>query len=61
MWHQEYKDYPPDSPLKKTRSETGKGVTGCEMNEPFGWGEAYQIKPPKKRGLFAFLIELLLK
>jgi hypothetical protein len=41
MWPKSYKDYPKDTPLVKQRVESGKGIIGCEMSEPNGWGESY--------------------
>ena len=59
MWHKEYKDYPPDSPLIKEQRTSGKGLVGCEMHEPNGWGEKYhQPRKPKQRGIIARFIEL---
>ena len=53
MWHREYRDYPPDSPLKKQRVGQGKGLIGCEMHEPNGWGETFHVYPEKKEGMFS--------
>lgn len=39
MWPKIYKDYPPDTPLKKERVKQGKAISGCEMCELNGWGE----------------------
>lgn len=60
MWHREFKDYPPDSPLIQQQVDTGHGIIGCEMHEPNGWGENYQhpVKK-KKRGFFANLLASL--
>lgn len=38
MWHKEYQDYPPDTPLIKYPVESGHGIVGCEMHEINGWG-----------------------
>ncbi len=48
MWPKSYKDYPKDTPLVQNRVEPGKGIIGCEMSEPNGWGEQLDI-PPKTR------------
>lgn len=56
MWYREFRDYPPDSPLKQERVEPGKGIVGCEMHEHFGWGQAFHQHPPRKRGLLARLL-----
>ncbi len=48
MWAKEYRDTPPDSPLKKDPLEPGHGIIGCEMHEINGWGEAYQPPSYKK-------------
>lgn len=60
MWHKEYRDYPPDSPLIKEQRSTGQGLIGCEMHEPNGWGESFHELPkPKQRGIIARFVELL--
>lgn len=60
MWPKEYKDYPPDSPLKQERVAPMKGIVGCEMNEANGWGESFHVrKPPKQRGLIYTLLTSL--
>lgn len=60
MWPKEYKDYPPDSPLRKERVETMQGITGCEMNEANGWGESFhQVTEKRKRGLVYTLLNAL--
>ena len=41
MWPKSYKDYPKDTPLVKNRVEPGKGIVGCEMSEPNGWGDTF--------------------
>ncbi len=57
MWYKEYRDYPPDSSLKKERLDTSKGLTGCEMHEPNGWGEKYHHPDyPRHTGLIATLL-----
>lgn len=61
MWHKEYRDYPPDSPLKKQRVGQGKGLVGCEMSEPNGWGEKFHVYPKKKQGIFSRLLHMLRK
>lgn len=57
MWWKEYKNTPPDTPLKKERIEPGKGIVGCEMHEINGWG--LQVHRPEKSrpGLFQQLFE----
>ena len=55
MWPKSYKDYPKDTPLVKNRVGPGKGIIGCEMSEPNGWGDSLhepQRKTPS-HGLFA--------
>lgn len=47
MWPKDYKDYPKDSPLKKERVESGKGIIGCEMHESNGWGTSFHC--PRSR------------
>lgn len=59
MWYKEYRDYPPDSPLKKERVTQGKGLIGCEMHEYNGWGHTYHETPPKKPGVIATLLQQL--
>lgn len=60
MWHKEYKDYPPDSPLIQQQVEPSRGIIGCEMHEPNGWGENYhRHAKKKKRGFFATLLSSL--
>ncbi|MEC7838871.1 MAG: hypothetical protein VX777_02390 [Chlamydiota bacterium] len=59
MWPKEYKDYPKDSPLKKERVSTGKGIIGCEMHEHNGWGETSHRPKPRKRGLVYSLLNAL--
>jgi len=60
MWYREFKDYPPDTSLKKNKVETGHGIVGCEMHEQNGWGESYHRAPPLKKGLLRSLILKLL-
>lgn len=43
MWYTDYKNCPPDAPLKKERVSPGKGIVGCEMHEVNGWGSRYQL------------------
>lgn len=50
MWPKYYKDYREDEPLKKERREPGKGISGCEMNDLYGWGETHHIPKKKKKG-----------
>lgn len=58
MWSREFKDYPTDSTLKQEKVEPGKGIIGCEMHEPFGWGSsAHHPPPPKKIGFFRTLLK----
>lgn len=60
MWYREYRDYPPDSPLKKEQLEPSHGMIGCEMHEPNGWGERYHIRTNKRKpGLFTLLLNSL--
>lgn len=47
MWWREYKDYPPDAPLKKETVEPGRGIVGCEMHENNGWGLSFHNNPPR--------------
>lgn len=62
MWAREFKDYPTDTTLKKEQVEPGKGIIGCEMHEPFGWGHSYHITPKnQKPGLFRSLLRQILK
>lgn len=49
MWEKEYRDYPPDSTLKKYAVEPNKGIVGCEMHELNGWGNKIHIPVKKKR------------
>jgi hypothetical protein len=57
VWHKEYRDYPLDAPLKKERLEPQKGLIGCEMHEPNGWGETYHNPRDKRKpGLIATLL-----
>lgn len=49
MWYKEYRDYPPDSPLIQDPLSSGKGIIGCEMHEPNGWGESYHLFPAKSK------------
>ncbi|MGK5593908.1 MAG: hypothetical protein ACSNEK_00940 [Parachlamydiaceae bacterium] len=57
MWYREFKDYPPDTPLKKAQVEPGHGIIGCEMHEMNGWGLSFhQPKKKKRRGLIATLV-----
>ena len=60
MWPKNYKDKPPDTPLKKNRIESGKGIVGCEMHEINGWGTSYHL-PKKKKGFFRKLLSKLSK
>lgn len=51
MWNRKYKDYPKDTQMLKEKVESGKGITGCEMHEVYGWGEAFydldeRVNPP---------------
>jgi hypothetical protein len=46
MWPKSYKDYPKDTPLVQNRVEPGKGIVGCEMSEPNGWGESFHTTKP---------------
>lgn len=57
MWYKEYRDYPPDAPLKRERVTQGKGLTGCEMREFNGWGHTHHQPPKKKKGIAATLLE----
>lgn len=60
MWFKSYKDYPIDTPLKKETLEPGKGFNGCEMNEPNGWGQSYDLPyKPKKEGFLRRLLKML--
>lgn len=56
MWPKEYKDYPPDSVLKKEKVAPLKGIVGCEMNEVNGWGESFHWKRKQKRGVLYTLL-----
>lgn len=49
MWHNTYKDYPPDDPLIQNPVQSGKGIIGCEMHDLNGWGEKQHKSniPPK--------------
>jgi len=58
MWPKKYKDYPEDSPLKKCRAETGKGIVGVEMKERNGWGETHHPLK-RKKGMFTKLFAYL--
>lgn len=53
MWEKKYRDYPPGASLKKCKLETGKGLVGCEMNEPFGW-EGNTLGSSSKTGTLAY-------
>lgn len=57
MWWRAYKDYPPDSPLKKERVDIGKGLVGCEMHEQMGWGKTFPLKRKQSAGRF-FILDL---
>lgn len=49
MWPKNYKDYPADSPLRKSQVQAGKGIIGSEMHDLNGWSnEIHQYKPRKK-------------
>lgn len=62
MWPKNYRDYPPDSCLKKEWVEPSHGLVGCEMHDTNGWGTSYHRQPRKKRkGLFATLIDAISK
>lgn len=38
MWWQDFGDKGLDEPLKDIKLESGKGISGCEMQEICGWG-----------------------
>lgn len=59
MWFKQYKDYPIDTSLIHERVEPGKGIVGCEMHEPNGWGESYTLPKRKKGGLIRKLLNSL--
>jgi len=60
MWAKEYRDYPPDSTLKKHSVESGKGIIGCEMHELNGWGNRIHIRKKKPRkGLISAVMSWL--
>lgn len=61
MWFKEYKDYPIDKPLKKETLSQGKGFNGCEMQEPNGWGQSYDLPHPKKPGFLRRLLKKVWK
>lgn len=52
MWPKIYKDYPPDSPLKKEQVTQGRGIIGCEMHELNGWGDTPDKRGPKNSRIF---------
>lgn len=57
MWARKYKDYPPDTDLKKEQVESNSGIVGCEMHELFGWGSAYdEPHSTGKKGFFRTLL-----
>lgn len=57
MWIKNYKDYPPDTGVKKEKVISGKGIIGCEMHEQMGYGSSHDL-PLKKPSI---LQRLLLK
>ncbi|CCB85240.1 hypothetical protein [Parachlamydia acanthamoebae] len=60
MWAKEYRDYPPDTTLKKYRVEPSQGIVGCEMHEINGWGNRIHIPLKKKRkGLISSVVNWL--
>lgn len=61
MWRNLYKDYSPDSDWIKEKVHSGKGITGCEMHELNGWGEAYHQAPKPKKRFFWSLIKRIFK
>ncbi len=57
MWHKEYRDYPPDTPMIKEQVSPSHGIVGCEMHEINGWGHNYHIPlRRRKKGLFSKLL-----
>lgn len=61
MWPKEYKDYPIDKPLIKSRVEPGKGIIGCEMHEINGWGENIHFHRKKKESSLLIFLKYLFK
>ena len=57
MWQKEYRDYKLDDPLVKQTVEPSKGLIGCEMHEPNGWGNTRHIpKKTPKKGFLSILV-----
>lgn len=61
MWPKNYKDYPPDSPLAKEKREPGRGIVGCQMSEPNGWGSSFDKVKPRRGFLYRILEKLFSK
>lgn len=56
MWHKEYRDYPPDTPLIKHQVSPSHGIIGCEMHDINGWGHEHHIPIKRRKGLVATLL-----
>lgn len=61
MWPKSYKDYKVDEPLIQRKVEPSHGIIGCEMHEINGWGNSFQWKRKRKKGLIALMIESIFK
>jgi hypothetical protein len=53
VWKNTYKDYKPNDKFIQTKVETGKGISGCEMNEAYGWEKSTKILEQAKDRCFA--------
>ena len=57
MWQKEYQDYKIDQPLIHQQIEPSKGLIGCEMHEPNGWGNTlHQQRKTPKTGFSALFV-----
>lgn len=59
MWPKSYRDYKEDAPLKKIRTEPGKGMVGTEMNELNGWGSSFHHDKKRKKGKLRSFFSIL--